>query len=307
MRDKIVVIGSLNYDIILKLPRLPECGETLPANSATFSAGGKGANQAVQASKLGVNTYMVGAVGNDSHGDYLIEVANKYNLNTDHVRRVDSPTGMGIVNTMEDGSVFAAIVKGANFEVTKEDVDNAEDIIREAKLVILQMEIPQEVNEYAIEKAGKWGAKVLLNAAPAAPIDDEYLKKIDILVVNEVEAGYYLGEQINNQDQAETGARLIREHYGCDAIITLGKLGSVVNDGGKITFLPSKKVNAIETTGAGDSFIGGVGYSLMQGMSLTAACEFATCCSAITVCRLGAQDSMATLEEVKAFIENYNA
>lgn len=305
MRNKIVVIGSLNYDIILKLPRLPQCGETLPANEAAFSAGGKGANQAVQAAKLGVDTYMVGCVGEDSHGDDLIKSAQKYGVNTDYLRRVKEPTGMGIVNTMEDGSVFACIVKGANFAVTKEDVDAAEDLMREAAIVILQMEIPQEINEYAIDKAQKCGAKVLLNAAPAAPIADEYLKKVDILVVNEVEAGFYLGKDITSEEEAKEGAKIFRERFGGEIIITLGKLGSVVNDQGKITFLPSKKVNAIETTGAGDSFIGGVGYSLLQGMSLTAACEFATCCSAITVCRLGAQDSMATLAEVKKFIENY--
>lgn len=305
MKDKIVVIGSMNYDIVLKLPRLPECGETLPANSATFSAGGKGANQAVQASKLGVNTYMVGCVGKDSHGYYLLETAEKYQLNIDHVRMVDDPTGMGIVNTMEDGSVFAAIVKGANYAVTKEDIDACEDLLREAAIVILQMEIPQEINEYAIDKARSCGAKVLMNAAPAQPISDEYLKKCDIIVVNEVEAGYYLGEEISDSEQAKKGAELFQKRYGADIIITLGKTGSVVCDAGKMTFIPSQKVKAIETTGAGDSFIGGVGYALIQGMSLTEACKFATCCSAITVCRLGAQDSMGTLEEVKDFMANH--
>ncbi len=303
MRNKIVVIGSLNYDIILKLPRLPQCGETLTANDSALSAGGKGANQAVQASKLGVETYMVGCVGKDSHGDYLLETAKKYHLNVDHIRRVDDLTGMGVINTMEDGSVFASIVKGANYAVTKEDVDQVEDLMREASTVILQMEIPQEVNEYAITMAKKCGARVLLNAAPAAPIADEYLKQVDILVVNEVEAGYYLGKDIASEEDAKEGAKIFRERYGSDIIITLGKLGSVVNDKGNISFIPSKKVKAIETTGAGDSFIGGVGYALLQGMTLTEACAFATCCSAITVCRLGAQDSMATLDEVTEFIK----
>jgi len=310
MRDKIVVIGSLNYDIILKLPHFPKTGENVLANEAAFSAGGKGANQAVQAAKLGVPTYMVGCVGKDSHGDELIASAKKYNLNVDHVRRVDEVTGMGVVNAIEDGSVFAGIVKGANFAMTKEDVDEAEDLLREAAIVILQMEIPQDVNEYAIKKAKKCGAKVLLNAAPAAPISEESLKQLDILVVNEVEAGFYLGrdivgEGLDTKEMGISGAKELNQRYGCNVIITLGSLGSVVCEEGEAVFLPSKKVKAIETTGAGDSFIGGVGYSLMQGMCLIAACEFATCCSAITVCRLGAQDSMGTLEEVKDFIQNY--
>lgn len=298
MRDKIAVIGSLNYDIILKIPRLPECGETLPASDAAFSAGGKGANQAVQAAKLGVKTYMIGCVGEDAHGAYLLQSAHRYGLDTTYIRKVSDPTGMGVVNAIEDGSVFACIVRGANFAVSKEDIDAAEAVLKETAIVILQMEIPQEINEYAIEKAKECGCKVLLNAAPAEEIPEEYLKKCDIIVVNEVEAAFYLKEEMDTVEKAKQGAARMASNYGADIIMTLGKAGSVVSDNEKVTFIPSKKVNAIETTGAGDSFIGGVGYALMQNMSLTEACEFATRCSAITVCRLGAQDSMPTLEEV---------
>lgn len=299
MRDKIVVIGSLNYDIILKIPRLPDCGETLPADNAAFSAGGKGANQAVQAAKLGVKTYMVGCVGEDAHGDYLLKTARNYGVNTDYIRRCDETTGMGVVNAVEDGSVFACIVRGANFAITKKDVDRAEELLKEASLVILQMEIPQEINEYAIKKAKSCGCKVLMNAAPAAEIPEEYLRQCDIIVVNEVEAGFYLKEEVETVVQAQQGALALARKYGADIIITLGKAGAVVSEKENVTFIPSKKVEAVETTGAGDSFIGGVGYGLLQGKSLAAACEFATCCSAITVCRLGAQASMPTLDEVE--------
>lgn len=299
MRDKITVIGSLNYDIVLKIPRLPECGETLPADEAAFSAGGKGANQAVQASKLGVPVYMVGCVGRDAHGDYLLEAAQKYGVNIQHVRRCQEPTGMGLINAMEDGRVFACIVRGANFAVTKEDIDRAEELLKETYLVILQMEIPQEINEYAIEKAKKLGCKILLNAAPAAEIPLDYLKMCDIIVVNEVEASFYLKADVKNEEEARKGIVSLAKAYGTDLVITLGKAGAVVSEGGSVTFLPSHQVEAIETTGAGDSFIGGIGYALLNGQSLTNACEFATCCSAVTVCRLGAQDSMPFLDEVK--------
>lgn len=298
MRDKITVIGSLNYDIILKMQRLPECGETMPVDGATFSAGGKGANQGVQAAKLGVKTYMVGCVGEDSQGEFMLASAEKYGLDTTHVRKVAEPTGMGVVNAVEDGSVYACIVRGANFAMSKADIDAAEDILKESEIVILQMEIPQEINEYAIDKAKECGCKVLINAAPAAEFPEEYMKKCDIIVVNEVEAAFYLKEEITDEEQARQGAKKLAQTYDTDIIMTLGKAGSVVYDKGEITFIPSHKVNAIETTGAGDSFIGGVGYALIQGMSLTKACEFATGCSAITVCRLGAQASMPTLEEV---------
>lgn len=305
MRDKIVVVGSLNYDIILKCGRLPEQGETMPVTGAAFSAGGKGANQAVQAAKLGVKTYMVGCVGKDAHGKDLIASAEKYGLDTTYLKEVEEPTGLGVVNALKDGSVHASIVRGANFAITKADIDAAEEVMKEAEIVILQMEIPMEINEYAIDKAKSCGCKVLLNAAPATEISREYLKKCDILVVNEVEAAFYLGQIIDSAEKAKDGAKKLAELLDADIIITLGSAGSVVSDGKKITFIPSKKVNAIESTGAGDSFIGAIGYALIHGMNLTQACEFATCCSAITVCRLGAQDSMPTLEEVQNFISSH--
>lgn len=300
MRDKIVVIGSLNYDIILKSHRLPERGETMPVDHAVFSAGGKGANQAVQAAKLGVPTYMVGCVGEDAQGAFLMQTAEKYGLNTTYVKMLDNvSSGMGVITALDDGSVFASIVRGANYSVTREDIDAAEPVMREAAIVILQMEIPVEINEYAVKKAKEYGCTVLMNAAPAMEVPKELLSSCDIIVVNEVEAAFYLKEEMTGVEQAKAGAARMARTYEADIIMTLGKDGSVVSDGGKITFIPSKKVNAVESTGAGDSFIGGTAYALMQNMSLTQACEFATCCSAITVCRMGAQDSMPTIDELK--------
>ena len=300
MKDKIVVIGSLNYDIILKSHRLPERGETMPVDQAVFSAGGKGANQAVQAAKLGIPTYMVGCVGEDAQGVFLMETAEKYGLNTSFVKMLNNvPSGMAVVSAMDDGSVFASLVRGANYSVTKADVDSAESVMREAAIVILQMEIPLEVNEYAVKKAKEYGCTVLLNAAPAMEAPKELLSSCDIIVVNEVEAAFYLKEEITSIEQAKAGAAKMAQDYGADIIITLGKDGAVVSDGGSVTFIPSKKVHAVESTGAGDSFIGGTAYALIQGMNLTQACEFATCCSAVTVCRMGALDSMPTLDELR--------
>ncbi len=299
MRDKIIVIGSLNYDIILKLAKLPDLGETLPANDVAFSAGGKGANQAVQAAKLGVKTYMAGCVGMDAMGDFLLEAAEKYGVDTTYIRRVEAPSGMGIVNAMDDGGVFATIVRGANFEITKDDIDRIVPLMDEAGLLILQMEIPQEINRYAIDCAKKHGCRILLNAAPAAALEEQYLRKCDILVVNEVEASFYAEKSIETMEMAQKEACYMAEKYGNTVIITMGKDGAVVSDGERSEQIPSMKVKAIETTGAGDSFIGGVGYALMEEMDIFEACHFATKCSAATVCRLGAQPSMPTLEELK--------
>ncbi len=299
MRDKVAVIGSLNYDIILKSRRLPELGETMTVDDAVFSAGGKGANQAVQLAKLGVPTYMVGCVGEDAQGKFLLESARRYGLDTSHVRTVPGPSGTGVITALEDGGVYASIVRGANYAVTCEDIDAAEPLLRESSYVILQMEIPQEVNEYAIRKAKSCGCRVVLNTAPAAEIPEEYLRSCDILVANEVEASFYLKEEITTLAQAEEGAGKLAQTFGNDIIITMGRDGSVVSDGGRVSVIPSRNVQAVETTGAGDSFIGGTVFGLLQGLDLTRACEFATCCSAVTVCRMGAQDSMPVLEEVR--------
>ncbi len=302
MRNKIVVVGSLNYDIILKVSRLPELGETMPANGAAFAAGGKGANQAVQAAKLGIDTYMVGAVGKDAHGDELLQTAKQYGVNTQYIKRVDEPTGLGVVDALDDGSVFATIVRGANFALTKRDIDEMEFLLKEAGVLILQMEIPQEINEYLIDKAKACGCIILLNAAPAAWISEKSLKKVDILVVNEVEAGFFLNKTINSVEKGMEGAKKLFQKYGCHAVVTMGKEGAAVCEDGVCTFVPSMEVPAIESTGAGDSFIGGIGYSIVSqnGIEdLVGACRFATKCSAVTVCRLGAQSAMPTLDEIK--------
>lgn len=298
MRDKITVVGSLNYDIILKISRLPEKGETFPANDIAFSSGGKGANQAVQAAKLGVDTYLIGCVGNDPNGQFLLDTVSSYGVNTDFVNKIEGSSGLGVVNAMDDGSVFAVIARGANFQMTKKQIDDAVHLFKESKIVILQMEIDPKINEYVIDKAKEAGCIVLMNAAPAAPIDEEYMKKIDILVVNEVEAAYYLGGEIDSRDKAEKGAKEFFDRYGNSCVITLGSEGAVAGDKGNVAFIPAMKVPAVESTGAGDSFIGGMSYALVQGMNLADACRFATKCSAVTVCRCGAQPSMPTFNEI---------
>ena len=299
MNKKITVIGSLNYDVILKIPRLPFKGETLTANGATFSAGGKGANQAVQAAKLKTPTYMVGCVGTDATADFLVNTAKEYGVNVDYIRKVPGSSGMGVINAVEDGSVYACIVRGANFEVTKEDVDNAMPILKESGVCILQNEIPVEIIAYAIDKAKEAGCTVVLNAAPAIELPEGCLSKVDILVVNEVEAEFYCHEKIDSVEKAKTEIKKMAEKYNNNVIFTLGKDGAVAYENGTIEFIPAMKVDAIETTGAGDSYIGAVSHSIIEGKSLIEACKFATKCSAITVCRMGAQPSMPTLEDVE--------
>ena len=295
----IVVTGSMNYDVILKVKRMPHEGETMTAESAASSAGGKGANQAVQAAKLGVKTFMAGAVGNDNMGTFLLEEAVKYGLDVSHVKRSGQPTGMGCVHALEDGRVFATINRGANYDITAEDVESADEIFRQSKILILQNEIPHDINLLSARKAKSHGLKILYNAAPAIPEYRDILGISDVVIVNEVEASEYLGMKIATVDDAVREGLKVSGEMGNTWVITMGGQGSVICSGGKSETVKPYKVDAIETTGAGDSYIGGLSYALTEGMDIFAAAKFATKCSAVTVCGIGAQPSMPTLAQVR--------
>ena len=294
----IVVAGSMNYDIILKVKRMPHEGETMTCESASTAAGGKGANQAVQSAKLGVKTYMIGAVGNDNMGTFLLDEAKRYGLDVSHVKRSGISTGMGCIHALEDGRVFATINRGANYDITVEDIDMADDLFKQSKILIIQNEIPREVNLYAAEKAKGYGLKVLYNAAPAIPEDRSVLPKADVVIVNEVEASEYLGVKIGSVEDAAREGLKAGSEMGNIWVITMGSHGSVICAEGKSEVVRPYHVDAIETTGAGDSYIGGLAYALINGMDIFTAARFATKCSAVTVCGIGAQNSMPTLQQI---------
>lgn len=300
---KAVIIGSLNYDIILKQKRLPKIGETFVADSITMCGGGKGANQAVQLSKLGGKAFMAGCVGNDKFGEELLSNLQKHNVNTDNVKLSEkNNTGMGIVNVFDDGKLIATITRGANYDITNSDIDKIKNDIISAQIIILQMEIPIEVIEYVINLASKHDVYIILNAAPACEIKEEVLSKVNCLVVNETEASFYLNKEIND---VKSSIENCEELYGKIKdllIITLGENGSLLYDGKEKLHIKARKAEVTETTGAGDSFIGAFAYKLLNDSSYKEAAEFASLVSSITVTKIGAQDSMPTYEEVKKFL-----
>lgn len=298
--EYITVIGSLNYDILMKQERLPMKGETYVADSVSYEGGGKGANQAVQCAKLGVPTYLIGKVGNDNFGDILTNKLIEYGVKTDYIERSLKDTGLGIVHVLEDGAVYASIITGANYDVSVEDVERLEAIILKSKIIILQMEIPINVVEYIIAKANRCGVYVILNAAPAKEISKEALSKVDCLVVNETEASFYAKEEIDNEETAKKYAYKLTELTKGIVIITLGKNGSVLCRENEYILIPSVKVeNVIETTGAGDSYIGAFAYCKYIGKSDVEACRFAAKVSAVTVTKVGAQGAMPYMKELE--------
>ena len=208
MKENIVtVIGSLNFDIIFKQQRLAQKGETIIADSSFFAGGGKGANQAVQCAKLGVTTYLVGALGKDAFGDYLVKQLVTYGVNTEYVQRTDENTGLGVVNSLLDGTLVATISNGANYTMSKNRIDEVESLLIRSKIVILQLEIPVDVVEHIIHRAAMHDCFIVLNAAPAVRISDEALAKVNCLVVNEPEASFYCDEEIYDLGSAEKNAK----------------------------------------------------------------------------------------------------
>lgn len=292
---KVVVVGSLNYDLILTQERLPYKGETLYADDLMQGPGGKGANQAVQCANLGLETTLIGKVGSDRFGDALIGSMQSAGVNVDKIKR-KGQSGLGLVNVLYDGDYHSTILKGANYTMSIEDIENEKELLKSADYIILQQEIPQFINEYIIENFNE-NATLILNNAPARNIELETLQFLDYLVVNETEAEFMVNKKVNNIDQAFEAAQLLYSKIHTTVIITLGKSGVVLKDNENIFHVPSHEVKAIDTTGAGDSFIGGVVYGLSQEHSIKNVIQFANKVSSLTVKHKGGSESFPLLKD----------
>lgn len=297
-RDAVLVIGSLNYDKIMKVPHFPVPGENIIASQVDANSGGKGANQATQCAKLGLQTYMVGCIGNDSFGTYLTDSLISSNVITDYIKVVNSAeTGFAAVNYLPDGSVSATIARGANFSITKQDIDDISFLFEKASFVMLQLEIPIDVVKYSAELAKKSGCRLIFNAAPAVDIP-EILLNSDYFIVNEVEASCFMKACSMEIPSMLEAAKGFAKQHNNTCIITLGENGCVYANKDEYGFVPANKVAVAETTGAGDSFIGGIAYSLVNDETLENAVKFATLCSSFTIQNVGAQSAMPWLRQL---------
>jgi ribokinase len=299
MINRVIVIGSINYDHFLSVPVLPVKGQTLHADSLTVSCGGKGANQAVQCAKLGLSVNMIGAVGSDTIADKLLANLQKYDIDTHFVKVVDGASGQGYVVSAKDGSVFSTIVKGANWQVSKSDVDRCVPYMNENSIIVLQMEIPADVVMYAIDTAHEHQSAIVFNAAPALPVSIDYFRYCTLAVFNEAEAMFYLRYAFDGVEGAKKAVRALYKNICCSCVLTIGPAGSVYCGREGLFYCPAEPVPVVETTGAGDSFIGGLVFALAARMEIPAALKFASKCSAVTIQRIGAQDSMPFLTDIE--------
>ena len=300
----IVVIGSLNMDLVVKTERMPAPGETVRGQGFQTIPGGKGANQAAAIALMGGTVAMVGRVGADAFGPRLIENLAGKGVNIAHlVQTSEAATGIAMILVDASGQNSIVIAAGANGQVYPQDIDACDSLLRQSDYLVLQFEIPLEAVAYAIEKATRYGLKVILNPAPAMGFPRELLKQVHYLVPNESEAQLLTGLPVADAPSAERAARLLKSRGANTVIVTLGDKGALAVSDAETMYVPPPKVKAVDTTAAGDAFIGGLVVGLSQGLALKEALRYANCAGAIAVTRFGAQTSLPSAAEVQALYE----
>lgn len=300
---KILVIGSFMTDLVVQSPKVPVEGETVIGNTFNRFTGGKGANQAVSAARLGGDVTMIGKLGEDDFGKEHIEALRSDNINHQFIL-FDSQSSSGVGNIVIDsnGNNRIIVVPGANLKFTEQDVEGFESVIKDSDIVILQLEIPLETVYKSIELSNKHGKTIILNPAPAKKIDQTYIDKVDYFVPNETEASLLTNIEVTNVETAEKAAgNLLKQGYK-NVIITLGSKGVILKNNDQFKFVKAYTVKAVDTTAAGDSFIGSFAYGLSNNMDIEQSLNLAVAASALTVTKLGAQPSLPKIEDVNELL-----
>lgn len=301
--NKVCVLGSINMDLVIKVNEMPKEGETILSESFEKIAGGKGANQAVAARRCGNIVSMIGKIGKDDNGKILKGLLEEDSIDTNLIFEDENePTGMAVITVNKNGNNSITVISGSNMTLNKDEIEKSKEIIENSDILISQFEVPEEVILEAFKIAKENNKITILNPAPAKKIDEELLKYTDIIIPNETEAELLTGIKVNDLESAKLAANGLLEKGVKFVIVTLGSKGAAVisKEGGQI--VEAYKVKAIDTTAAGDSFIGGLSSKLdIESLSfenLLKAVKFANKVSSITVQRKGAQPSIARLEEV---------
>lgn len=306
MKPKITVIGSLNMDLVVQSSKFPASGETILGESLKYLPGGKGANQAVAASRLGAEVTMIGAVGDDIYGEKLIEMLKEDNVNTAHVKKVSGESSGVALIFLEKEDNRIIVVQGANAQCLKEDIDINKDIISDSDIVLIQLEIPLETVQHAVQLAKEFKKTIILNPAPAQILPDKLLQQIDIITPNETELQILSNDKSANKSLDRCIDSLLGKGVQ-HVVATIGEKGALYKSfQQELKSYPGYQVDVVDTTGAGDCFNGGLAVALGRGLHMSDALVFANKVAALSVGRFGAQSSMPHIEEVLNFdaIEN---
>ena len=300
---KVVVVGSFNMDLVIKTERRPQKGETLIGEEFGMFIGGKGANQAIAASRLGADVTMIGRLGTDLLGDTFLSEFARENIDTSFVVR-DAAVGTGVASPVidADGDNSIIIVPRANMCLDVEDVERASSKIANADVLLLQLEVPIESSKRAAEIARENGVEIILNPAPACELPDSFLRLIDVLIPNEVETEFLSKITVADDEGARLAAQVLFEKGISTIVLTLGNRGALLLTSHQSQLVPAYNVKVVDTTAAGDAFCGALAAALASGEKIENAVAFANATGALAVTVLGAAPSMPTAEQVHGFL-----
>ena len=290
-------------DLVVKSPRIPAVGETILGEDFIMTPGGKGANQAVTAAKLGAEVYFIAKLGDDVFAEQSLNNFKKEGINTKYVIQTkEAPSGVALIIVDDAGNNVIVVAPGANRMLSPEDIKRAESDITSSGALVAQLEVPLETVEFAAQLANNCGVPFILDPAPAQELRPELLKMVDVLTPNETEAQILTGIEVTNEDSARAAAKKLLECGVKSVILTMGAKGFLLASDNRMEFVPAVKVDAVDATAAGDAFTGSLAVGLAQGRELLDAALFANQVAALSVTKMGAQSSMPTREAVESFV-----
>ncbi|MFC5046981.1 ribokinase [Aquimarina hainanensis] len=299
MKKIITVIGSYNHDMVFRTTCFPEPGETVTARKLEMFSGGKGANQAVAAARLGGDVCFITKVGNDAFGENAKRKFSIDNMRTEYVLRdMKTPSGTAAILVNDEGQNCIVVNPGANDKLSPNDIDDCIEAVTEASFILMQLEIPYDTVKHVIKKADQMGKKMILNPAPTVALEDELYSKLFLITPNQTEAAALTGVTVENEVSASKAAAVFLEKGVQNVIITLGENGAFFKNKDQEFLVPIQEVEVMDTTGAGDIFNGALVVALAEGKSWRQAVEFANSASSIGVSRMGAQSSAPYRNEI---------
>ncbi|MFZ6646404.1 ribokinase [Undibacterium sp. TJN25] len=305
MKPRIAVVGSVNMDLVFRTPRMPAVGETLSGHEFRQIPGGKGANQAVAAARQGADVAFIGRVGDDGFGQYSIRCLSEDGIDVSYLSAVpDIATGVAGIIVTDAGDNSIVLAAGANAALSAENVDAAQTAISSAQLLVCQLETPLSTVTRAIQLAKQHNVKVILNPAPVQALADELLQQVDYLVINETEASQLSGIPVTSQESAHLASEKLLQRGVSAVLLTMGEQGLCITEPGKRQYIAAIRVDAVDTTAAGDTFVGAFAVGIGRGLDIHAASVEAQYAAALTVTKLGAQTSIPSRSEVEEFMQS---
>ncbi|MGN1215772.1 MAG: ribokinase [Candidatus Cryptobacteroides sp.] len=301
---KILVLGSSNTDMTVKTAALPAPGETVLGGDFTMSPGGKGANQAVAATRAGGEVSFICKVGRDQFGDNALAHYSKEGIDISASLRSDKPSGVALITVDRDAENCIVVASGANADVSVEDVRNCRAVLQSCSILLMQLEIPVPAVIEAARIAFEAGAVVVLNPAPYCELPEEIFHYVSLFIPNMTELSSFSGVKVSDVDSAVEAAGVLFGKGVGKMIVTMGSRGSLIVEKDGYEFVPAMKVDAVDTTGAGDTYCGALCVALAEGRTLPEAARFATASSAISVTKMGAQTAIPTRKEIDAFLNS---